>query len=134
VIFALQKTVTLPKLLQPAVLYVSDEFELCAHLCACGCGQKIVLPLGPPDWKVTNESQGPSLWPSVGSWQIPCKSHYVIRRGQVVWCDTWTPEQIEAGRKADDAKRVAYFHARNIARNRTMFQRAWTWLSRLFGA
>src|SRR5437588_9449631 len=108
----LERVTSLPKPLQPGVLYVSDEFELCAHLCASGCGEKVILPLGPPDWNVTEESGGPILWPSVGSWQIPCQSHYVISQGDVRWCEKWTPEQIEAGRRADEAKRAAYFEAR----------------------
>jgi hypothetical protein len=129
----LERVTSLPKPLQPGVLYVSDEFELCAHLCACGCGEKVILPLGPPDWNVTEESGGPSLWPSVGSWQIACQSHYVISRGEVRWCEKWTPEQIEAGRRADEAKRAAYFEARADARRVCLFGRIWRWFRGLLG-
>lgn len=45
--FRLERVGYMPKQLEPAVLYISQEFETAAHLCACGCGVKVRTPLGP---------------------------------------------------------------------------------------
>jgi hypothetical protein len=37
----------MPSELEPGKLYVSTTYSLTAHLCASGCGEKVVLPLHP---------------------------------------------------------------------------------------
>lgn len=110
--FALQPVHYMPKLLEAGVLYVSEEFHTSAHLCACGCGQKVRTPLGPTEWSIKADSRGPTLRPSVGNWQLPCKSHYLITNGSVQWSNQWTDKQIEAGRQREHARRSAYYEAR----------------------
>lgn len=105
----LERVHFMPRELKPGILYVSEEFETAAHLCACGCGAKIRTPLGPTEWSVEETESGPSLWPSVGNWQQACQSHYVISRGEVIWVDKWTPQQILAGRQAEDNRRRSYY-------------------------
>lgn len=107
----LQRVDYMPKQLEPGILYVSEKYGAVAHLCACGCGAKIRTPLGPTEWKFKETATGPSLWPSVGNWQQACKSHYVIDGGEIVWCGSWTPEQILAGRRAEEARRKAHYDA-----------------------
>ncbi|WP_407701071.1 DUF6527 family protein [Tsuneonella troitsensis] len=102
----------MPPSLEPGVLYVSREFETAAHLCACGCGRKVRTPLGPTEWEVSAGTHGPSLWPSIGNWQFPCRSHYVIRDGGIEWARTWTPAQIARGRDRETARRARYFGRR----------------------
>lgn len=46
----LERVHYMPKVLEPGVLYVSEEFGAAAHLCACGCGAKIRTPLAPTEW------------------------------------------------------------------------------------
>jgi hypothetical protein len=121
----------MPKTLEPNTLYVSDEFETAAHLCACGCRAKVRTPLGPTEWRYEDTAEGPSLWPSVGNWQQPCQSHYVIRRGEIIWAGKWSPSQVEAGRRAEQARRETYFEER--ARGRTLPVIIWRWLKRMFG-
>jgi hypothetical protein len=128
---ALQRVEYMPKQLEPGVLYVSEKFGAVAHLCACGCGEKIRTPLGPTEWAFTENASGPSLWPSVGNWQKACKSHYIIDGGEIIWCGTWTPEQIMAGRRAEDARRKAYYDAKYGARS--LLSRLWAWVKKLFG-
>lgn len=82
-----------PKTLKPGLLYVSEEFGAAVHLCACGCGSKVSTPLGPTEWALEETASGPSLSPSVGSWQLPCKSHYWIRGGKIVWSGQYEREQ-----------------------------------------
>lgn len=130
--FELRRVHYMPKVLEPGVLYVSEEFGAAAHLCACGCGAKIRTPLGPTEWSFEETSQGPTLHPSIGNWQQGCKSHYWIVRGEVLWSHTWTEEQIATGRRAEQERREAYFEEVN-RKNRGVFGRFWRWLKSLFG-
>src|SRR5437764_14179159 len=86
----------IPKELEPGVLYVSEEFGAAVHLCACGCGRKVSTPLRPPRWVIEDTAGGPTLRPSVGNWEFPCKSHYWIWQGKIVSSDQWSPEQLVA--------------------------------------
>lgn len=111
----------MPKALKPGILYVSEKFRTAAHLCACGCGSKIRTPLGPTEWAVKGSPAGPSLWPSVGNWQKPCKSHYIIDRGSIVWCGQWTPDQVAEGRAFEHARREAHY----AHTNESVWRRIW---------
>jgi hypothetical protein len=117
----------MPKDLEPGVLYVSDEFGIAQHLCACGCGAKIKTPLGPTEWSVEESNAGPSLSPSVGNWQQKCQSHYWIYRGEIRWSGKWTPEQIAAGRQGEEERRRAYYDSLNRQRGGVL-RRFWRWL------
>ena len=108
----LQRVHYMPKVLEPGVLYVSDEFQTAAHLCACGCGSKVRTPLGPTEWSIIETPAGPSLNPSVGNWQQACRSHYWIDRGEIRWAAQWSTEQIETGRRLEHARRAAYYNER----------------------
>ena len=121
----------MPKQLDPGILYVSEKYGTAAHLCACGCGAKIRTPLGPTEWTMTETPMGPSLWPSVGNWQRPCQSHYVIDGGSVLWCDKWTPEQVLAGRRAEERRRQAYYKA--MYGRPGFAARVWRWIKGLLG-
>ncbi|MET1416823.1 DUF6527 family protein [Roseibium sp. HPY-6] len=90
-----------PRELESGILYVSFEYATVLHLCACGCGRKVVTPLSPNDWKMTFNGQTVSLHPSIGSWSLPCRSHYVVRDGRIRWAGAWSDEQIQLGREAD---------------------------------
>ena len=128
----LQRVHYMPKALQPGILYVSEEFDIAIHLCACGCGSKVKTPLGPTEWSVRETKSGPSLWPSVGNWQQPCQSHYFIDGGTIKWANKWTAEQIEAGRQREEARRHDYYN--NLERQRGRWLRKFgRWLKGLFG-
>ncbi|EON93682.1 hypothetical protein MARLIPOL_03225 [Marinobacter lipolyticus SM19] len=123
----------MPKILENGVLYVSQEFNTAAHLCACGCGEKVRTPLTPTEWQLTNSEQGPSLKPSIGNWQLRCKSHYWIANGNILWASEWTSAEIEEGRKFEQLRRRSYFreHEQNV--HVTIFEKIWQrikrWLS-----
>lgn len=108
----------LPVVLEPEILYVSEEFEVAGHLCPCGCGNKIITPLGPTDWSLTVYKNKPTLYPSIGNWQIPCRSHYWISKGEIKWSYQWSEEQILAGRKAEEKLRQAHFRKLDRKRRR----------------
>lgn len=106
----IQQVHFIPKELLPGILYVSKEFGIATHLCASGCGSKVVTPLGSTEWSLDVKNNKPTLYPSIGNWQLPCQSHYWIREGEIVWADKWTPEQIVAGRHAEEERRQAYYN------------------------
>src|SRR5689334_4119493 len=103
--FVLARVRFVPGALAPGVIYVSEEFDTAVHLCACGCGSKVVTPLGPAEWSVSESENGPTVYPSVGNWQINCKSHYWIEDGDVHWAERWSKERIENGRKMEHLRR-----------------------------
>lgn len=76
--------VSIPAEPEPGNLYISMTYETAVHLCACGCGNKVVTPFGPNDWTLTFDGTV-SLDHSVGNGQFPCRSHYCIERNQVLW-------------------------------------------------
>ncbi len=121
----------MPKVLEPGVLYVAEEFGAAAHLCPCGCGAKIRTPLGPTEWKFKESERGPSLYPSVGNWQQKCQSHYWIRQGRVIWADKWSPEQILEGRREEEQHRETYYGELDRQRGGSL-KRFWRWLVCLF--
>lgn len=103
----------MPSTLEPGVFYVSQKFRTAAHLCSCGCGEKVRTQLGPLGWQFTNESPGPSLYPSISNWQKPCRSHYYIKRGLVVWAPDMTEAEVLYGRQAEVRRRDVYFRENN---------------------
>ena len=74
----------IPEHLEPGVLYVSMKYATAAHSCCCGCGEEVVTPFTPTDWQMIFDRETVSLWPSVGNWQLRCRSHYVIERGRAI--------------------------------------------------
>jgi hypothetical protein len=120
----------MPKMLEPGILYVSEEFRAAAHLCACGCGAKIRTPLSHTDWTLKEESEGPTLHPSVGNWQLPCKSHYYIKNGHIDWASKWTQVEIDLGREAEILKSKNYYN--NIYRNKSVLYKIYQWIKSLF--
>ena len=94
-----------PEELKPGVLYVAAEHGVMMHLCACGCGSEIALPLSPIDWRLTFDGETISVSPSVGNWSLPCRSHYIIDRSLVQWAGDWSDDEIQEGRTRDRYRR-----------------------------
>lgn len=64
------------------VIYISDRFETASHKCLCGCKLLTVTPLRKGEWRYQIDKQDQiSMQPSVGNFQYPCKSHYIITKG-----------------------------------------------------
>ena len=99
----------IPDELEPEVLYVSLDYATVTHLCFCGCGQEVVTPLSPTDWKLTFDGVSISLSPSIGNWSFPCRSHYWIRSGRILWAENRSDEEIAVGRELDKAKKDDFF-------------------------
>lgn len=108
----------IPAAIEEGVLYISREYETSMHLCACGCGNKVVLPLKPTYWRLKSEDPV-TLDPSVGNWGFPCQSHYFIRKNRVVWSYRMTPAEIEAGRRRDRDQKSKEFDRPTKAQTET---------------
>ena len=94
-----------PTDLDGGILYVSMEYATASHRCACGCGVRVVTPLGPADWILTFDGRV-TLSPSVGNGQFECGSHYLIRQNCVVWRRPMTRGAAVATHKRDTAQRA----------------------------
>lgn len=75
----------LPQALEHGVIYISKEYKCSVHLCPCGCGQKVYVPIDEQGWTLTEESGTITLSPSIGNFELPCESHYFIRKNKIVW-------------------------------------------------
>ena len=95
----------IPERLKEGVLYVSIEYMTVTHLCCCGCRQEVSTTLSPTDWQLIFDGETVSLEPSIGSWSLPCQSHYFITRNRVTWARRWSANEIDAGRQYDAARR-----------------------------
>ncbi|MBV8272593.1 MAG: hypothetical protein JO067_10000 [Cupriavidus sp.] len=100
---------TIPRPLEGGVLYVSMEYGTVVHSCCCGCGQEVVTPLTPTDWSLTFNGETVSLWPSVGSWNLPCQSHYVIKGNKVLQAGAWSPKMVKKEVARDKAAKAQYY-------------------------
>ena len=68
-----------------------------------------MTPLTPTDWKMTFDGETVSLWPSIGNWQLACRSHYVIDRGRVVQAGAWSKKQVVAEQARDKRAKASYY-------------------------
>lgn len=126
----------IPAKLEERTLYIAMDYATAVHKCCCGCGQEVVTPLSPTDWKMTYDGVSVSLSPSIGNWSFKCQSHYWIVRNIVKWADQWSPEQIEAGRAGDRRAKQAHYGSevklveRPSSRKRAGFwSRLWRWFT-----
>lgn len=134
---------SIPEVLQANTLYVTTDGDVAGHLCACGCGREVITPLTPTDWSITISRRGATLFPSIGNWAFPCRSHYFIWDGAIVWARDMSAEAIEQGRRRDKARKQDYYEKLNgqpkskieppPPQYQSMIQRLRAWWSRLFG-
>lgn len=113
----------MPETLEPGVIYVSMGYATAAHKCCCGCGEEVVTPLSPTDWRITYDGVAVSLWPSVGNWASRCRSHYVLRDGKVIEAPPWTDQEVASARERDRATKAAYFGSEPVGRTDDQHQR-----------
>ncbi|TDX43625.1 hypothetical protein C7954_1154 [Halanaerobium congolense] len=100
---------TIPNEIKRGSIYISLKYNTAIHKCACGCGEEVVTPLSPTDWKLIYNGKSISLTPSIGNWSFKCQSHYWIKNNQVVWAGKMSKEEIIKGRK-NDVKAKKKFH------------------------
>ena len=99
----------IPDELKERTLYISITYCTAVHKCCCGCGREVVTPLSPTGWQLTFDGKTISLYPSIGSWSLPCQSHYFITKNKVVWAQKWTKMQIARGRAQEARAKEKYY-------------------------
>lgn len=102
----------IPTEIEAGIIYISVEYRTAVHLCVCGCGNKVVTPLSPADWKITFDGKTISLSPSIGNWSFECKSHYWISENVIELARKWSVAEIADNRNTDKAKKKKYFKRR----------------------
>jgi len=103
----------IPEVLKEGVVYISLPYATASHKCCCGCGNVVVTPITPTDWKLTFDGETISLFPSIGNWSFPCRSHYWIRQNQVEWAESWSEEEIESGRAYHKSVKEKFYGIRS---------------------
>lgn len=95
------KVESFPSPMQYGKFYFSERYRSAGHLCCCGCGLEVITPLNPAKWRLTEHGKSFSLYPSIGNWSFPCRSHYVISNGRIRWAESFTDREIKQVRKRD---------------------------------
>lgn len=104
----------IPEEIKEWTLYISQTYGTAVHKCCCGCGREVVTPLSPTGWELTFDGKSVSLFPSIGSWSLPCQSHYFITKNKVVWMPKWSKDQIARGRAWEAYEKERYFETQAI--------------------
>ena len=102
----------MPDRIDEGILYISVEFCTAIHKCVCGCGNEVVTPLSPTDWKLIFDGESVTLDPSIGNWSFKCQSHYWIINNKIRHAKRWSSEEIEAGRNDEKRSKKKYFRKR----------------------
>lgn len=100
----------IPTTVERGVIYISIDCATAIHRCACGCGQEVVTPFSPTDWRLIFDGESVSLRPSIGNWRFPCRSHYFIDEGLIEWAGAMSDADINRGRMIDRRNKAAYFN------------------------
>ena len=103
----------IPDTIEDGVLYISLKYCTAIHKCVCGCGNEVVTPISPTDWKLIFDGKTVSLSPSIGNWSFNCQSHYWIKRNEIVYAREWDKEEIQFGRTNDEKRKAKYYNKEN---------------------
>ena len=103
--FVYQAVERIPKQLAEGIVYHSEEFEIAALLCACGCGHRVSL-LVPDSHQVMSQGGLATVRPSIAVCDSPCKSHYVISAGQVEWLPAFSDAMASSVMRGQIARHV----------------------------
>lgn len=103
--YVYQAVERMPKTLTNGVVYHSEEFEIGALLCACGCGHRVSL-LVPDSHQIMSQGDMVTVCPSIAVCDAPCKSHYFIRAGQVEWLPAFSDAMASSVMRGQIARHV----------------------------
>jgi len=125
-----------PRVLEEGVLYISEECQLAAHKCCCGCGEDVITPLNPARWRLDRHGGRVSLHPSIGNWKFACRSHYWIRNNRVVPSYGMDDEEVAEVIERDRVDREDFFaqlqQALPPSGSQASAPKPQRWLARLF--
>ena len=118
----------IPKELEESILYISVKFKTASHKCACGCGNRTVTPLSPTDWKLIFNGKNVSMYPSIGNWNFPCRSHYWIEENEIKWSYQMSDEEIRLGRALNKSRKQDYYEQSSVSKavnSRSQIKEPW---------
>lgn len=95
----------IPEETEEGVLYVSLKYCTAIHRCPCGSGHEVVTPISPSDWQLTFDGRSVSLYPSIGNYNLQCKSHYWISNNMVRKARNWSDWIIRSDNKKGETKK-----------------------------
>jgi hypothetical protein len=132
--FVYQAVERIPKQLNSGVVYHTQEFEVAALLCACGCGHRVML-LVPDSHQVSSDDGLATVRPSIAVCDAPCKSHYIITAGQVEWLPAFSDAMATSVMRSQIARHVILDTKRRSwsSRVRAAIARAYNKLKSLLG-
>lgn len=113
--------------IEDGIIYISMRYNTAIHKCACGCGNEVVTPISPNDWKLFYDGKSITLTPSIGNWNFECRSHYWIRNSQVCYVENWSQSKIKKERNIQ-RKATLLNHKKNKVHSQNLF---WLWLCNL---
>lgn len=93
----------IPSSLEDGKLYVSMLYRTCVHLCPCGCGEKVITPLNSHGWTLHFNGKV-TLRPSVGNYNLSCRSHYFITDNHIEWLPTMDEPKSKKSKKRRKVK------------------------------
>ena len=101
-------------ILESGILYVSMKYAICGHLCACGCGEKVITPLSPKQWKIAYNGEDVTLYPSIGNYAFACQSHYFLTNGNIIWVGE---RDVEQGKRKKKGLLAKLFNSKKDKKN-----------------
>lgn len=108
----------IPRVLDEGILYISERYQTASHKCACGCGEKVITPLSPADWRLSQDQTGlVTMQPSIGNWNFPCRSHYWIRKNRIQWAGPMSAGEIDRVKHRDLTDKARYIDKVNRKKN-----------------
>lgn len=99
----------IPKEKSEGVIYISIPHATAVHNCFCGCGLKVVTPFSPVGWQLIYDGETVSLFPSIGNWNFPCRSHYWVRQDTAIPAPNMKTDEIARNRTRDRESREVHF-------------------------
>ena len=121
--YLLVKVDLIPASLQEGKLYVSRKYETSCHLCACGCGRKVVTPFTKGYWTLTIHWFRATLFPSIGNWAFPCESHYWIRNNRVIWAGSMSRATIRRNSQRHAVELQRLYKHPSVAEGQTAIEK-----------
>ena len=101
-------------ILESGILYVSMKYAICGHLCPCGCGEKVITPLSPKQWKIAYNGEDVTLYPSIGNYAFACQSHYFLTNGNIIWVGE---RDVEKGKRKKKGLLAKLFNSKKDKKN-----------------
>ncbi len=91
-----------------AALVYRGQLRSVLMKCPDGCGETLVVNLDPragKAWRLDMRGGDPTIYPSV--WRDGgCRSHFIVWRGRILWCDRWEHGNVEPAYDAALEERI----------------------------